>query len=75
MQLHAQLVVEGDDQLHTAMAKTVGLPLGIAAALIMKGVIKSRGLQIPIEPDIYEPVLAELKAKGIRFQEQLQELH
>jgi saccharopine dehydrogenase (NADP+, L-glutamate forming) len=57
------------------MAKTVGLPLGIAAALIMKGVIKSRGLQIPIEPDIYEPVLAELKAKGIRFQEQLQELH
>lgn len=75
MRLQAQLVVEGDDRLHTAMAKTVGLPLGIAAALIMKGVIKSRGLQIPIQPDIYQPVLAALHAKGIRFQEQLQELH
>ncbi|MFN5362779.1 MAG: saccharopine dehydrogenase C-terminal domain-containing protein [Bacteroidota bacterium] len=75
MRLQAQLVVEGDDRLHTAMAKTVGLPLGIAAALIMKGVIKSRGLQIPIQPDIYLPVLAALHAKGIRFQEQLQELH
>ncbi|MFN7823547.1 MAG: saccharopine dehydrogenase C-terminal domain-containing protein [Bacteroidota bacterium] len=75
MRLQAQLVVEGDDRLHTAMAKTVGLPLGIAAALIMKGVIKSRGLQIPIQPDIYQPVLTALHAKGIRFQEQLQELH
>ncbi|MFN5224959.1 MAG: saccharopine dehydrogenase C-terminal domain-containing protein [Bacteroidota bacterium] len=74
MRLQAQLVVEGDDRLHTAMAKTVGLPLGIAAALIMKGVIKSRGLQIPIQPDIYQPVLTALHAKGIRFQEQLQEL-
>jgi saccharopine dehydrogenase-like NADP-dependent oxidoreductase len=63
------LVLEGDDDLHTAMAKTVGLPLGIAARLILNGTIKTTGLHIPIIKEIYEPVLAELAENGIRFDE------
>ncbi len=44
-QVSSCLIVEGEDALHTAMAKTVGLPLGIAAKLILQGKIRRRGLQ------------------------------
>ncbi len=64
------LIVHGEDQLHTAMAKTVGLPLGIAAKLILQGKIRLSGLHIPILPEIYGPVLQELQANGIIFHEQ-----
>jgi saccharopine dehydrogenase (NADP+, L-glutamate forming) len=52
------------------MAKTVGLPLGIAAKLILQGRINVKGLHIPIIPEIYEPVLAELREHDIIFREQ-----
>ncbi|MBC7946702.1 MAG: saccharopine dehydrogenase NADP-binding domain-containing protein [Chitinophagaceae bacterium] len=71
-QLHtvnSSLVVKGEDNLRTAMAKTVGLPLAIAAKLILNGQIKTTGLQIPTSRDIYEPVLRELEAEGIKFVE------
>ncbi|HWB26392.1 MAG TPA: saccharopine dehydrogenase C-terminal domain-containing protein [Chitinophagaceae bacterium] len=63
------LAVKGNDNVHTAMAKTVGLPLGIAAKLILEGAIKETGLHIPIIPSVYEPVLNELKKQGIAFEE------
>lgn len=63
------LVVKGENSIHTAMAKTVGLPLGIAAKLLLSGKILTRGLTIPTIPDIYEPVLAELADNGVRFEE------
>lgn len=63
------LVVKGEDQLHTAMAKTVGLPLGIAAVLLLEGNIQETGLHIPVIPAIYEPVLAVLASMGIAFTE------
>ncbi|MFM2337874.1 MAG: hypothetical protein RL115_1067 [Bacteroidota bacterium] len=63
------LVVKGQDSLHTAMAKTVGLPLGIAAKNILSGKISLTGLKIPIEKEIYEPVLTELATYNISFQE------
>ena len=66
------LINKGDDPLNTAMAKTVGLPLGIAARLILEGKIKSKGLHIPILPEIYEPVLKALEEHGIRFEETTQ---
>jgi saccharopine dehydrogenase (NADP+, L-glutamate forming) len=62
------LVVKGEDNLHTAMARTVGLPLGIAAVLVLDRRITLRGLHIPIVPAIYEPVMAELELNGIRFE-------
>jgi saccharopine dehydrogenase (NADP+, L-glutamate forming) len=51
------------------MAKTVGLPLGIAARLILENRIRLKGLHIPIIPEIYDPVLHELELQGIRFEE------
>lgn len=72
--LQSALVVKGDDELHTAMAKTVGLPLGIAAVLILENKIAIKGLHIPIIKEIYEPVLAELIKEGIAFKETKKEL-
>ncbi len=63
------LINKGNDPLNTAMARTVGLPLGIAAKLILEGSIQLSGLHIPILPEIYEPVLNELEKHGIRFEE------
>lgn len=65
----SRLVVTGDDPVRTAMAKTVGLPLGIAAKLVMQGKITSTGLHIPVIPDIYLPILQELAQHGISFLE------
>jgi saccharopine dehydrogenase (NADP+, L-glutamate forming) len=62
------LVIKGQDHLHTAMAKTVGLPLGIAARLVLEGRINLTGLHIPIVPELYLPVLRELEEQGIRFE-------
>jgi hypothetical protein len=63
------LIVKGEDRLRTAMAKTVGLPLGIAAKLILQGKISTTGVQIPVTPEIFKPVLSELKEEGIVFSE------
>lgn len=35
---HVDLVVYGDPQGYTAMAKTVGFPTGIAAKMILEGI-------------------------------------
>jgi saccharopine dehydrogenase-like NADP-dependent oxidoreductase len=69
--LRSSLIVKGENSLRTAMSKTVGLPLGIAARLILENKITLQGLHIPIIPEIYLPVLAELANKGIRFQEEI----
>ena len=67
--INSSLVVKGDDSIRTAMAKTVGLPLGIAARLILEEKIKLKGLHIPTKKEIYEPVLKELQQYGIVFNE------
>ncbi len=68
-QIDSFLVVKGEDNTYTAMAKTVGLPLGIAAVKILKGEIHSPGVLLPVKKEIYEPVLQELGTYGIRFRE------
>ncbi len=67
--LTSSLVVKGEDQVYTAMAKTVGLPLAIASKMILQGKIKARGVVIPTTKEIYEPLLAELETFGIVFEE------
>ncbi len=69
-EVQASLVAEGQDSIHTAMARTVGWPLAIAADLLLKGGIKSRGVCIPTTREIYDPVLAELKRLGIELREE-----
>ncbi|WP_298494221.1 saccharopine dehydrogenase family protein [uncultured Algibacter sp.] len=68
-QIDANLVVLGEDQTYTAMAKTVGLPVAIATLAILNGTIKTPGVQIPISKEVYEPILKELKEFGIVFHE------
>jgi saccharopine dehydrogenase-like NADP-dependent oxidoreductase len=68
--LNSSLLVFGDDPRYTAMAKTVGLPIAIAAKLILSGAINSAGVKIPTTKDIYVPVLKELKENGINFIEE-----
>ena len=67
--IESSLVVKGENSLYTAMAKTVGLPLGIAAKLILEEKIKLKGLHIPTSKEIYEPVLEELKKNAVEFTE------
>ena len=67
--IESTLIVKGEDNLRTSMAKTVGLPLGIAAKLILTGNLNLKGLHIPILPAIYNPVLEELEKEGIKFKE------
>ncbi len=68
-QIDSQLVVKGDDQVYTAMAKTVGLPVGIATLKILNGEIKNPGVQLPIKKEIYKPILEELEEYGVIFNE------
>jgi saccharopine dehydrogenase-like NADP-dependent oxidoreductase len=70
-ELHSSMVSIGEDLVFTAMAKTVGLPLGVAAKLIAENKIALKGIHIPVQPEIYEPVLAELSKEGILFTEEV----
>ncbi|MEN8118154.1 MAG: saccharopine dehydrogenase C-terminal domain-containing protein [Bacteroidota bacterium] len=71
VKLTSSLVVTGDGNEQTAMAKTVGLPLAVAAKLILTGKLNMTGMHIPNEKEIYEPVLEELKEQGIVFKEEV----
>jgi len=66
-QIDSTMVTIGEDQTYTAMAKTVGLPVAIAALAILNGKIMTPGVQIPITAEVYEPILKELEAYDIKF--------
>lgn len=68
-QIESSMVCIGDDQIYTAMAKTVGLPVAIAALKILNGEIRTPGVQLPIRKEVYEPILKELAENGIVFKE------
>lgn len=67
--IQCSLVVDGDNASSTAMAKTVGLPLGIAAVMMLEGRMSLTGVHVPVLPEIYTPVLEALTHQGIRFHE------
>jgi saccharopine dehydrogenase (NADP+, L-glutamate forming) len=68
-QIESSMVAMGDNEVNTAMSKTVGLPLAIAAKMILQGKINLSGVQVPIRKEIYEPVLEELATTGLDFNE------
>jgi saccharopine dehydrogenase-like NADP-dependent oxidoreductase len=63
------LVAFGDPGGDTAMARTVSLPAAVAARLILDGRVASTGVRIPVDPEIYDPVLEALEPMGIVFRE------
>jgi saccharopine dehydrogenase (NADP+, L-glutamate forming) len=68
-EIQSSLVATGNDSVNTAMAKTVGLPLGIVAKLLTQRKISARGVAIPTTREFYEPVLKELQTLGVVFNE------
>ena len=67
--IFSNMVIYGEDQIHTAMSISVGLPVAITAKLILQKRINLTGVQIPVNKVIYEPVLKELTEYGIKFEE------
>lgn len=65
-----ELILEGDSPQLTAMAKAVGLPLGVAAELILEKGVQLCGVHIPTHRLIYEPVLERLANMGIHIHHQ-----
>jgi saccharopine dehydrogenase (NADP+, L-glutamate forming) len=68
------MVVEGDVNGHSAMAKTVGIPVSAAAHLIATKQVTGIGCYLPVNKDLYLPLLAILKSKGIEMTEKQQPL-
>ena len=66
--LTATLTAFGEPGGHSAMARTVGFPVGISTALILQGKIAQPGVHAPLKPHFYEPVLAGLAEAGIELQ-------
>ena len=64
-QIDSTMVHIGEDQTYTAMAKTVGLPVGIATLKILNKEITTPGVLRPITKEVYEPILKELAQNGI----------
>jgi len=65
----SSLVVKGDDEVHTAMAKTVGLPAAIAVKMVLTGAFSGSGVVVPVSKELYQPILKELQSHGIIFNE------
>ena len=71
--LLSSMVSVGEDRHYTAMANTVGLPMAIIAKHMLKG-YRNPGVHLPIDRDLYIPVLEELKTWGVEFIDNLTEI-
>ncbi len=67
--IDSNMVILGDDQTYTAMAKTVGLPVAIASLKILNKEITTPGVQRPLTKEVYDPILKELENYGVIFTE------
>ncbi len=69
-QIDSSMVTIGEDQIYTAMSKTVGLPVAIASLKILNKEITTPGVLRPIAKEVYEPILEELETYGVLFKEE-----
>jgi saccharopine dehydrogenase-like NADP-dependent oxidoreductase len=65
----SSMVNIGEDHTFTSMSNTVGLPVAIASKMILNGDLTTKGVTLPIQPEVYNPILAELETFNIRFVE------
>ena len=72
--LTSTLILKGNDAVDTAMSRLVGLPLGIFVKLVMQGKITQTGVNIPVQKQVYDPVLEELQDFGVVFKEREEDL-
>ncbi len=70
----SSMVALGEDNVYTAMSNTVGLPIAIIAKHILNG-YTNPGVHIPVQKELYLPVLEELEEFGIKFTETITEIN
>lgn len=70
----SHMVNIGEDQTYTSMSNTVGLPAAICAKMILTGELKEKGVTLPVNREVYLPILKELKTFDIKFVEKEEEL-
>lgn len=58
----------------TSMSRTVGLPCAIGVHMILEGKITDKGVIIPVQKNIYEPVLKELEELNIGFTDRVEKI-
>lgn len=63
------LIQEGNNATDTAMSRLVGLPMGIFIKHLLSGHRVPVGVVIPIQAEVYKPVLKELSEYGVGFKE------
>lgn len=68
--IKSYMVNIGEDNIFTSMSNTVGLPMAICAKMILNNKIELKGVQLPIQPEVYNPILDELESFGIKFIEE-----
>jgi saccharopine dehydrogenase-like NADP-dependent oxidoreductase len=54
----------------TSVARTVALPAAIAVKMILENKIEAKGVHIPVIPQIYNPILDELRTLNIKVVEE-----
>jgi saccharopine dehydrogenase-like NADP-dependent oxidoreductase len=67
--IKSTMVVEGQADGFTAMARTVGLPVAVIARMLLRGEISLTGTAIPTHPSIVVPALREIERAGLKFTE------
>lgn len=75
--LVSSMEVKGENSLFSAMSKTVGLPMAILAERILTNKFDPTtlsGVQIPIMPEVYVPVLKSLEKEGVSFIEEVEKV-
>jgi len=72
IKLTSAMVIKGENREFSAMAKTVGLPMGMLARMVLtKKIVPPKGVLLPNMPVVYRPLLAELAHHGIEFKEEV----
>ena len=72
-EITSEMVNIGEDQTFTSMSNTVGIPLGICVKMVLNNNISLKGVRVPIDKQVYEPILKELEEYDIKFIER--EIH
>tara|TARA_Y100000746_G_C15446231_1_gene425106 strand:- start:801 stop:1889 length:1089 start_codon:yes stop_codon:yes gene_type:complete len=67
--LMSYLKIEGEDNIYTAMSKTVGLPIVALIEYLISTNFNQSGIHLPFDKKIYEPVLKKLNELNINFTE------
>jgi Saccharopine dehydrogenase and related proteins len=69
--LTSTLEMYGSPNGHSAMALTVGMPCGIAAQLVLDGVLKTPGVHAPYSKEICDPIRVILESEGLGLVEKV----